>query len=288
MKILILGGSGMLGHELWRRFRDRHQTWVTLRRPGAEFARHGLFGDGRFFSNVDAMDFPTVAKVIREFRPHAVLNCVGIIKQLKEAKNPIPSLTINSLLPHRLAEVCGETGARLVLFSTDCVFSGKRGRYTEADISDAEDLYGRTKYVGEVTGLEYAITLRSSIIGRELGTAHSLIDWFLAQKGAKVRGYRQAIYTGFTTLEMARIVECVLTDQRGLSGVWQVASAPISKYDLLLLVREKFQVSVEIEPYDEFFCDRSLVGTRFSEATGYRAPEWPAMIAEMAARPGAA
>lgn len=285
MKILIIGGSGMLGHQLWHHFRERHETWVTLRRPGTEFQRYGLFGDGRVFAGVDASDFVQVARVIREFRPDAVLNCVGIIKQLKEAKNPIPSLVINALLPHRLAEVCGETGARLVLFSTDCIFSGRRGQYTEADISDAEDLYGRTKYLGEVGDQPHAITLRSSIIGRELGTAHSLVDWFLSQRGGKVRGYRRAIYTGFTTMEMSRIVEKVVTDQRALSGVWQVASSAISKYELLLLMREQFKLPVEIEPYDDFACDRSLLGSRFAEATGYRAPTWPAMVGEMATLP---
>jgi dTDP-4-dehydrorhamnose reductase len=246
MKILILGGSGMLGQELWRHFRRGHETWVTLRRSGAEFSRRGLFGDGRVFTGVDAMDFPTVARVLREFRPDVVLNCVGIIKQLKEATSPIPSLTINALLPHRLAEVCGEIGARLVLFSTDCVFSGRRGQYGEADAADAEDLYGRTKYLGEVGQLPHVFTLRSSIIGRELRTAHSLVDWFLAQRGPRVRGYRRAIYTGFTTLEMARIVERILTRHQDLAGLWQVASAPISKFDLLGLLRDEFQHPVEI------------------------------------------
>ena len=283
MKILIFGGSGMLGHQLWRHFHNRYETYVTLRRTGQEFERYGLFRDGRVFAGVDAEDFAQVARVIRDYRPDAVLNCVGIIKQLAEAKNPIQCITVNSLLPHRLAEVCGELGARLVLFSTDCVFSGKRGHYTENDLADAEDLYGRTKYLGEVAGMAYAITLRSSIIGRELGSSHSLVDWFLSQAGGKVHGFRRAIYSGFTTMEMSRIVERALTDQRGLSGIWQVASAPINKYDLLLLLREKFKISVEIAPQDDFLCDRSLVGARFAEATGYRAPEWPAMIEEMAA-----
>jgi len=272
----------MLGHQLWRHFGAKHETWVTLRRSAAQFENYGLFKDGKVFSGVDVTDFPSVEKIIRTYRPDAVLNCVGIIKQLAAAKNPIQSLTINSLLPHRLAEVCGATGARLVLFSTDCVFSGKRGAYTESDFSDAEDLYGRTKFLGEVTGLPHAITLRSSIIGRELGTTHSLVDWFLAQREGRIRGYRRAIYSGFTTLEMARIVERALTVNHSLSGLWQVASAPINKYDLLVLMREKFNVSVEITPYDEFVCDRSLNGSRFSSASGYQAPSWPDMIAEMA------
>lgn len=282
MKILIVGGSGMLGHQLWRHFRARHETWVTLRRSPAEFAAAGLFQDGRVCAGVDAMDFSTLQEAIRRLRPDAVLNCVGIIKQLKEAKSPIPSLTLNALLPHRLAGACAEVGARLVLFSTDCVFSGKRGGYTETDASDAEDLYGRTKYLGEVADLPHVITLRSSIIGRELGTAFSLVDWFLSQRDRTIQGYRRAIYTGFTTLEMARIVERVLIASPGFSGLWQVASEPINKYELLLLLREKFGLPVEINAYDGFSCDRSLDGSRFKAATGYVAPAWPEMIAELA------
>lgn len=287
MKILIVGGSGMLGHQLWRHFSVRHETWVTLRRPAPEFERLGLFSDKRVFTGVDVADFESLARVIRELKPDAVLNCVGIIKQLKEAKNAIQSLTINSLLPHRLAEMCGETGARLVLFSTDCVFSGKRGRYQENDSADAEDLYGRTKFLGEVTDAPHAITLRSSIIGREIGSTYSLVDWFLSQKAPRVKGYRGAIYSGFTTLEMARIVERVLGEQKQLHGLWQVASEAITKYDLLRLLRDSYGLSVEIDPVDEPACDRSLVGTRFSETTGYRPPSWPAMVAEMAAQPHA-
>jgi dTDP-4-dehydrorhamnose reductase len=252
-----------------------------------EFERLGLFSDKRVFTGVDVADFESLARVIRELKPDAVLNCVGIIKQLKESKNAIQSLTINSLLPHRLAEVCGETGARLVLFSTDCVFSGKRGRYQESDFADAEDLYGRTKFLGEVADAPHAITLRSSIIGREIGSTYSLVDWFLSQKAPRVKGYRGAIYSGFTTLEMARIVDRVLGEQKQLHGLWQVASEPITKYDLLHLLRDSYGLSVEIDPVDEPACDRSLVGTRFSETTGYRPPPWPAMVAEMAAQPHA-
>jgi dTDP-4-dehydrorhamnose reductase len=282
MKILILGGSGMLGHQLYREFSRDHEVWVTLRREVGEFSGHGLFGEGRVLAGVEAMDFASVERALRTTQPAVVLNCVGIIKQLKEATDPIPSLTINSLLPHRLARLCGEIGARLVHFSTDCVFSGRRGGYRETDTSDAEDLYGRTKYLGEVGSAPDVLTLRSSIIGRELGTAHSLVDWFLSQRGKEVRGYRRAIYTGFTTLEMARIVRMMIKRQPALGGLWQVASAPIDKYELLLLLRDAFGVPVEIRPYDDFVCDRSLDGGRFSAATGYQSPAWRTMIEEMA------
>ena len=283
MKILILGGSGMLGHQLYREFSRDHEVWVTLRRAMGEFSGRGLFGEGRVLAGVEAMDFASVERSLRTTQPAVVLNCVGIIKQLKEATDPIPSLTINALLPHRLARLCGEIGARLVHFSTDCVFSGRRGGYRETDVSDAEDLYGRTKYLGEVGAAPHVLTLRSSIIGRELGTTHSLVDWFLSQRGKEVRGFRRAIYTGFTTVEMARIVRMMITRQPALGGLWQVASAPIDKYQLLLLLRDAFGVPVEIQPYDDFVCDRSLDGGRFSAATGYQAPAWRTMIEEMAA-----
>jgi dTDP-4-dehydrorhamnose reductase len=283
MKILILGGSGMLGHQLYREFARDHEVWVTLRRSLSEFAGPSIYREGQVIPGVEATKFGAVERVLRAAQPSVVLNCVGIIKQLKEAADPIPSLTINSLLPHRLAKVCGEIGARLIHFSTDCVFSGRRGAYRETDIADAEDLYGRTKFLGEVGTVPHVLTLRSSIIGRELSTAHSLVDWFLSQGGNEVRGYRRAIYTGFTTLEMARIVKMMITKYPTTGGLWQVASSPINKYELLLLLQNAFRVPGKILPYDDFVCDRSLDGSRFCGATGYQAPTWQAMVEEMAA-----
>lgn len=283
MKILILGGSGMLGHQLWRHFHGRHETWVTLRGPAECFLRRGLFTSEHVYEGVDAAHGARLTAIVRQLRPDAVLNCIGVIKQLKEAKSAIPSIMLNALLPHQVAAVCRETGTRLIQFSTDCVFSGRRGDYREDDVPDATDLYGRTKLLGEVTDSPHAVTLRTSIIGRELDSRHSLIDWFLSQRGRKIHGYRRAIYTGFTTLEMARIVERILLRHCELTGLWQVASAAISKYDLLRLVRDRFGLEVEIEPDESFACDRSLNGTRFSAATEYVAPSWDAMIEELAA-----
>jgi dTDP-4-dehydrorhamnose reductase len=282
MKIFILGGSGMLGHRLYLELSPDHEVSVTLRRDAALFSRYGLFKRGRVLEGVDVADFTIVERSIRAAAPDVVINCVGIIKQLKESKDPIPSLMINSLLPHRLARLCGDIGARLFHFSTDCVFAGRKGQYTEMDVADAEDLYGRTKFLGEITDSPNALTLRSSIIGRELGTSHSLVDWFLSQGGRKVRGFRRAIYTGISTWEMARLVRMLLTHQPSLFGLWHVASRPITKYDLLLLLRDGFGVPVEVEPYDDFVCDRSLDGSKFAAATGYSTPDWPAMISEMA------
>jgi dTDP-4-dehydrorhamnose reductase len=214
-------------------------------------------------------------------RPDVVVNCIGLIKQLDISKDWSESVEINSLFPRKLETLCAARDIRLVHFSTDCVFSGTRGMYRQTDVPDATDVYGKTKFLGEVCGSR-SITVRSSIIGRELGTKNGLLEWFLSNRGKSVKGYRKAIYSGFTTIEMGRIVNAIITNHKNLSGVWQVASNPISKYDLLRLINERFELVAQIEPDDGFVCDRSLDGTDFSKATGYAAPSWERMVEELA------
>lgn len=281
MRILILGGDGMLGHRLLIHLRDRHETKVTLRRGPSEYEKYDLFTPENAYAGVEARDVDRLLEVFGDFRPEAVVNCVGIIKQRGEAKEAIPSIEINALLPHRLAVACRAVGARLVHLSTDCVFSGKKGDYTERDTPDAEDLYGRTKLLGEV-GKPPAITLRTSIIGLELARKGSLIEWFLAQRG-EIKGFTEAIYTGLTTAEMSRVIEKVLVEHPNLSGVWQVASEKIDKYDLLVRFSEALgRDDVNIMPDGSVRIDRSLSALEFGKATGYDAPGWDAMLAELA------
>lgn len=271
----------MLGHKLALTYRETYDTWVTFRGSAADYARCNLAEPARTLGGVDVAHWDSVVEAFARARPEVVINCVGIIKQLPTANDPIPSLTINALLPHRLAVLARVAGARLIHISTDCVFSGRKGNYTEADVSDAEDLYGRTKFLGEVSG-EGVLTLRTSIIGRELGTASGLVEWFLSQAGRRVRGFRRAIYSGFTTLELARIMARLIDDWPELSGLWQVSAEPINKFDLLCMLREAYGVAVEIEPDDGVDIDRSLDSRRFREATGYTPPDWPTMVAELA------
>lgn len=281
MRILILGGGGMLGHKLAQTFRDDFETWVTLHGRFSAYERYDLFELKRTIENVDVTSSDDLADVFARVRPDAVINCVGIIKQLAVAQDPIPSLTINSLLPHRLQKLALAAGARLIHFSTDCVFSGTRGMYKESDPSDARDLYGRTKFLGETQG-PGALTIRSSIIGRELQSRSGLVEWFLSNRGGRVRGYRRAIYTGFTTLAMARIVRLVLENHRDLSGTVQVSSEPIDKYTLLREIAEAFGAPIEVEPEDETQIDRSLDSSAFRQLTGFEPPSWPDMVREMA------
>jgi dTDP-4-dehydrorhamnose reductase len=252
---------------------------VTLRQDLEAYAPYQLFNDDNAYTGIDIRSLARLTEVLADFRPDAVINAVGIVKQRPTAKESIPSLEINSLLPHRLSVLCKGIGSRLIHLSTDCIFSGGKGNYQENDPSDAEDLYGKTKFLGE-TQDSHCLTLRTSIIGRELSRHKSLLDWFLAQSGT-IKGFTKAIYNGFTTLEMSRIIENMLVNHPEASGVYQVSSEPINKYDLLLLFREKLGHQVEIVPDASFCCDRSLDSTRFREEFAYTPPTWDAMIEEL-------
>lgn len=283
MRVLILGGSGMLGHKVFEVLNGRFEAYATFQSATGVWTEFPMYADrSRAVPNVDVMRFETVARAVEEVRPGAVINCVGIVKQLKAAHDPIPCITINALFPHRLAELCAGLGARLVHMSTDCVFNGKRGNYTEDDPSDAEDLYGRTKHLGEVAG-PGALTIRSSIIGRDFQRSTGLVEWFLSNRGKQVKGFRRAIYTGLTTQAMAGMIARLLADFPELSGLWQIASEPINKYDLLVRLREAMKLDIRIEPDEKFFCDRSLNGAKFLARTGLRVPSWDEMIRGLAA-----
>lgn len=287
MKILILGGEGMLGHKAFEVLSRRYETVATfLDTAGAwrTFPQYAGVPESRLLGGVDALRFETVVAALEQARPDAVINCIGIIKQLREASDPILTITLNSLLPHRLADLCLSRGARLVHMSTDCVFSGRKGAYTEDDLPDPEDLYGRSKLLGEVDR-SGCLTIRTSIFGRDFLKQDALLEWFLSNRGGRVRGYRNAIYSGFPTQVLARIIGDLLSEQPTLSGLVQIASAPISKYALLAKLRDAMRLDIEIEPFDDPPCDRSLSAARFVEATGYHLPAWDEMVAEVAADP---
>ena len=282
MRLLILGGAGMLGHKLWQAASSRMDTWATVRDPGAVPAAR-FFDRTRLLSGVTAEDFDTVRRAVESTRPDIVVSCIGVVKQRDEAKDPVVSLTVNSLFPHRLAALCAPAGVRILHVSTDCVFSGRSGGYQESDEPDAVDLYGRTKHLGEVSG-PGALTIRTSMIGRELATSQGLVEWFLGQSG-HVPGFTRAIFSGLTTIELSRVILREVESPNPLQGVYHVAASPISKYDLLLLLNRAFARGLTIVPDESVRIDRSLDGSRFAAATGYMPPAWPVMIDEMAADP---
>ncbi len=273
MKILILGGSGMLGHKLWQTLAPRFETHVTLRGRAADFGRlGGVFDQSQAVGGLDAESIQGFAKLVQDLRPDVVVNCIGVVKQDPAAHNPVATIGINALFPHRMAAICKAARARFIHLSTDCVFSGSKGSYTEDDLPDATDLYGR--------GTDN-LTIRTSMIGRELRGTHGLLEWFLSQEGGRVRGFKRAVFSGFTTGALSEVLARIIAEHPGLNGVWHVASDPINKFDLLSLIKESYGISLEIGFDESFVCDRSLNGSRFRLETGIQAPSWPAMIADL-------
>jgi dTDP-4-dehydrorhamnose reductase len=279
MRLMVLGADGMLGHQVVASLRGRFEIHGTLRLNEAAYADISQFLPPTAHYSVDVKDHQSVHRLLDSVRPDAVINAVGIVKQREQAEHAIPSIEINSLFPHRLACYCGAIGARLLHLSTDCVFSGRDGMYGESFPPDAQDLYGRTKLLGEVAD-PGSITLRTSMIGLELARRKGLIEWFLSQTGT-IKGFRKAIYSGFTTIELARIIEHVLIRHPESSGVYHVASEPIDKFTLLQMLNDNLGLPIRIIPDDEFLCDRSLDGSRFRADFGYIAPSWRSMLDEL-------
>jgi len=270
----------MLGHKLWQRFNGLFDTYITLRNQYRSQIPGGLFDASRTLDSVSVEDFDSTIRVINKINPDIVVNCIGVVKQTALARDPLTSISVNALFPHRLAKLCGAKGIRLIQISTDCVFSGRKGNYTEDDISDAQDLYGRTKFLGELS-YEGCLTLRTSIIGRELATSYGLIEWFLSQDGGRVKGYTNSIFNGFTTMQLAEIIGMIIGEYPDMSGVWNVASKPISKYALLSLVKQIYGLNIQIIPDDSVIIDRSLNADPFLNATGFEVPTWHDMIEQM-------
>jgi dTDP-4-dehydrorhamnose reductase len=278
-RVLILGGSGMLGHKLVQVLGDRFDTYYTIRGKFAEVEHYGFFERERTLERVDANEFSSVRSAVESIRPDVVLNAIGIIKQLPSSKNVVQTLTINSIFPHLVADLAQELGFRFITLSTDCVFSGSKGNYSENDIPDATDLYGRSKQFGEVTGTN-CLTIRTSIIGRELGTTHSLIEWFLSQNGS-VNGYSNAIYSGFPTIVLADLLGNIIEEQPDLTGLYHLSSDPISKFALLELVKKRIGLNIAIVGAPEFRVDRSLDSSTFRSLTGFSPLPWAEMVDRM-------
>lgn len=277
----MLGVTGMLGSQVFQSLSkdSRYTAYGTMRSPEglrffAEEAR------GRIVTGFDALDHNSLVHVFNQVRPDVVINCIGLIKQLSSANDPLVALPVNSLLPHRLERLCQLSGARMIQISTDCVFSGNKGAYVETDESDAKDLYGKSKYIGELHDGKNSITLRTSIIGHELSSRHSLIDWFLSQRQS-VRGFGKAVFSGLPTVELARVITDYVIPKEELRGLYHVSAEPIDKYSLLTLVARVYGKKISIEYDDSVRIDRSLDSSRFREASGYSPPDWKLLVETM-------
>jgi len=278
MNVLILGASGMIGHTLFRALSESPdlEIWgavrdISLRRFFSEQSQQ------RISVLQDVLKQDALVALLNQVKPDVIINATGLVKQLSDAHDPLIILPINAMFPHQLSSLCALSNIRLIQFSTDCVFSGMKGHYDEDDVSDAVDLYGKSKFIGEVSDQPHVVTLRTSTIGHELQSHHGLLEWFLSEH-VEVRGFANAIFSGVPTVELARIVRDYVLPNSNLHGLYHVASSPINKFDLLNLIAERYQHTVRIKKDESFVIDRSLNSVRFARATGYTPFSWPEQI----------
>lgn len=279
MKILVLGASGMIGHTMFRVLATAYRrVWGTIRNPADRTYFSDSFSEQLLL--VDDLARPDVlTQLFEQIKPEVVINCVGLTKHRRESNNSQLSIAINSLLPHRLSDCCAAADARLIHVSTDCVFSGLKGNYSERDVPDALDIYGKSKYLGEVS-YPHTVTLRTSTIGHELHSTHGLLEWFLCQHG-HCKGFSRAIFSGLPTIVFSQVVRDFVLSRRELTGLYHVSATPINKLELLRLIAKLYGKKIDLIPDDSFVIDRSLNGSRFSYETGYVAPDWEEMISLM-------
>jgi len=278
MKVLVLGVSGMLGSSVYKHFHQKGQYNVFGTARSSNMAKYfNINQQKNIIYGIDVLHIDLLLKVFSSIKPDIVVNCVGLIKQLENAKDPLEVLPINSILPHQLSRLCTATNARLIHVSTDCVYSGKFGGYVESSVSDACDLYGMSKFIGEVNDSSNSITLRTSIIGHELNTNHALVDWFLNQE-IKVKGYTKAVFSGLPTDELAHVIHDFVLPNKKLRGLYHVSAEPITKHDLLQLIANRYDKSIEIIPDESVSIDRSLNSDKFKKVTGYQPPSWERLV----------
>lgn len=280
MRVMVVGATGTLGHRLCLEWAERFECWGTVRAPVEEPVAE-LLAPARLIAGIAAEEPSTLRSAFQQARPEVVVNCVGAVKQAEAGQKPIPAIQINSLFPHELAAACEEFSARMIHVSTDCVFSGERGGYSEQDVPDASDIYGRSKLLGEVSG-EGLLTVRTSLIGRELRSSLGLLEWLISNRGKSVRGFSRAVFSGLTTIALAAEIGALIEEQPGLEGVWHLASEPIDKLELLTALTRALELVIEIVPDQSVIVDRSLDSSRLCRATGRQPRRWEEMVEVLA------
>lgn len=279
MKVLVIGATGMLGYSIFSNLSELSNLDVYGTVRSINGVEHFFPSTDKLIPNVDVKDLATLEKAVLDTKPDVVINCIGLIKQYDVSKQHVEAIEINALLPHKIAQLCDSIQARLVHFSTDCVFDGKTGNYLESDLPTATDLYGKSKCLGEVDYGKH-VTLRTSIIGHELKSSVSLIDWFLSQEGS-VKGFSKAVFSGLPTVYVAKVLADYVLPNPSLSGLYQLSVDPIDKFSLISKVADVYSKQIEIEKFEDFVMDRSLNSTKFRKETGFVAPSWDELVAIM-------
>lgn len=282
MRIIILGVSGLIGHKLLQELSQDFEVFGTLHKLKSQYGDLNLFSGNNIIENIDVKEFEILKGILNAVNPDVILNCVGITKRKSDINNPIDVISVNSVFPHLLADWAKKNYKRVIHFSTDCVFNGKEGNYTEKSLTNAEDIYGRTKAFGEIN-YAHTLTIRSSFIGQELFGKTELLEWFLAQKGSTILGYKNTLYSGISTIFMSKVVREIILNYPNLSGLYNLASnKPISKYDLLCLAKNKFNVDVSILPNYDHIHTPTLNASKLNKEINLKVPSWEEMMSELA------
>lgn len=283
MRIHVAGVDGMLGSTLFRHLAadSALQVLGTVRskQPESSIRIMGPSSNASIVGDMPATDEGSFLRLLTDFKPDIIINCIGVCQLPRNASEAVKLITANSLWPHRLAKLAGDLGARLIHFSSDGVFSGRRGQYRESDNPDPIDYYGRSKLLGE-PDYPHCLTLRTSMIGHANKESNQLVDWLIRQNG-KIKGYRHVVFTGLPTVEIASIVRTILLSREDMTGIWHLASEPISKFDLLRLIVMRYGLDIEVVPTPEPVSNRSLNASKFHDATDYVAPSWPELVDKM-------
>ena len=282
MKILILGGNGMIGHKMYQTISKIHKdTWVTLRNSLSNYSYSDIYNSEKVIDNIDLINFQIISNQLNKINPDIVINACGITIRRGIETLKSNSIILNSALPHFLNEWVTSNNKRLIHFSTDCVFTGAKGDYLDNDNKDAYDLYGSTKSMGEVIDSKYAITLRGSMIGSELENKTELFEWFLKQKNKKIKGFNKVIYSGITTTKMAEIVLKLIDQYPNLSGVYNISSKPISKFELLKLWNKLFDIDANIEIDNSYTSNKNLISDNFYRTISMEQPDWVELSSQL-------
>lgn len=273
MRALVLGGDGMMGHKLLEVLSGHVDLYVTYRKKAGIIHPKNLV-----FENMDVNEWGKLETVISIVKPDVIINCVGIVKQKKS--DDLDLMLVNNIFPKKLASYCIENNVRLFHLSTDCVFSGVQGNYKETDTPCPVDIYGASKYFGEVHG-PGIITIRTSMIGWQVKDFGSLLSWFVLQRGKNISGYQNVIFSGLSTAVLSKLILDLILVYSIPPGLYHIPGPAISKFDLLNKIKDQMGLVVEIEPEYSYHIDRSLCGDKFYNATGWRSPSWNEMIAEV-------
>jgi dTDP-4-dehydrorhamnose reductase len=278
MRVCILGSGGMLGHMLVRVLSETHDVYGTSKQEWSAASGLAKFlSKEKWIAGVDAKDITTVDDFFREHQFDVVINCIGVVKQRGHRTSEDEMIEVNAHFPHKLLRICDASDARLIQISTDCVFSGNKGNYLVTDNPDPIDIYGSSKLAGEIVD-DHNLTIRTSHVGRELSNFTSLFEWILNNRGKKVVGYSNAIYSGLTTFSLSVVINSLLTTGSSINGLVHVASSPISKFQLITELNNRLDLGLDIKIDDSVVLNRSLLSSDQITQHGIEIPSWDQML----------